>query len=185
MERTTGLLAAVQNGEPGSDDRLFEVLYDELKRMAGGLLREERAGHTLQPTALVHEAWLRLVDVRAAGAGGRGHFLGLAARAMRRILVEHARARQRLKRGGEWRRVDVIQEVADPDAEHEILAIDGELEVLAGLSERQARIVEMRYFTGLSLEDVAEALELSPRSVEREWRFARAWLGERLAQKNG
>jgi RNA polymerase sigma factor (TIGR02999 family) len=184
-ERTTGLLAAAQNGEPGSEEQLFEALYGELKRMAGGLLREERAGHTLQPTALVHEAWLRLIDAREAGPGGRGHFLGLAARAMRRILVEHARARQRLKRGGEWRRVDLVAEVVDAGAENEILAIDGELDVLAGLSERQARIVEMRYFTGLSLEEVAEALGLSTRSVEREWRFARAWLGDRLARKDG
>ena len=170
---------------PGSEDELFVALYDELKRMAGGLLGQERANHTLQPTALVHEAWLRLIDAREAGEGGRGRFLGLAARAMRRILVEHARARQRLKRGGEWRRVDLAAEVADVGAEQEILALDGELEVLAGLSERQARIVEMRYFTGLSLEEVAGALELSPRTVEREWRFARAWLGDRLAQRNG
>ena len=181
-ERATGLLAAAQNGQPASEEQLFEALYGELKRMAGGLLRDERDGHTLQPTALVHEAWIRLIDDRGVGAGGRGHFLGLAARAMRRILVEHARARQRLKRGGEWRRVDLASEVADVGAEHEILAIDGELEVLAGLSERQSRIVEMRYFTGLSLEDVAEALGLSTRSVEREWRFARAWLADRLAR---
>jgi RNA polymerase sigma-70 factor (ECF subfamily) len=100
-------------------------------------------------------------------------------------LVEHARARQRLKRGGEWRRVDVITDVVDAGAEQEILAIDGELLVLAGLSERQTRIVEMRYFTGLSLKEVAEAMGLSTRSVEREWRFARAWLGERLAKSQG
>jgi len=181
-ERTTGLLVAARNGEPGSEEQLFEVLYEELKRMAGGLFGQERADHTLQPTALVHEAWLRLIDVREAGVDSRGRFLGLAARAMRRILVEHARARNRLKRGGEWRRVDLAPEVVDVGAEHEILAIDGELEVLAGLSERQARIVEMRYFTGLSLEEVAEALGLSTRSVEREWRFARAWLGDRLAR---
>ena len=180
--RTTSLLVAAQNGEPGSEEQLFEALYGDLKRMAGGLLQDERAGHTLQPTALVHEAWLRLIDAREAGPAGRGRFLGLAARAMRRILVEHARARQRLKRGGEWRRVDVITEVVDTGAEQEILAIDGELLVLAGLSERQTRIVEMRYFTGLSLKEVAEAMGLSTRSVEREWRFARAWLGERLAK---
>ena len=181
-ERATGLLVAAQNGDPGSEEQLFVALYDELKRIAGSLLGEERANHTLQPTALVHEAWLRLIDAREAGPEGRGRFLGLAARAMRRILVEHARARQRLKRGGEWRRVDMAAEVVDPGAEREILAIDGELEVLAGLSERQARIVEMRYFTGLSLEEVAGALGLSTRTVEREWRFARAWLDDRLAR---
>lgn len=184
-ERTTGLLAAAQNGQRDSEQQLFEILYDELKRMAGGFLREERSNHTLQPTALVHEAWLRLVDDGGAGPGGRGRFLALAARAMRQILVEHARARRRLKRGGEWRRVDLAPEVVDASAEEEILTIDSELEVLAGLSERQARIVEMRYFTGLSLEEVAEALGLSTRSVEREWRFARAWLADRLARKDG
>jgi RNA polymerase sigma factor (TIGR02999 family) len=183
-ERATGLLVAAQNGDPGSEEQLFVALYDELKRIAGSLLGEERANHTLQPTALVHEAWLRLIDAREAGPEGRGRFLGLAARAMRRILVEHARARQRLKRGGEWRRVDMAAEVVDPGAEREILAIDGELEVLAGLSERQARIVEMRYFTGLSLDEVAEALVLSTRTVEREWRFARAWLDDRLARQD-
>jgi RNA polymerase sigma factor (TIGR02999 family) len=183
LERTSSLLAAVKKGVPGSEDQLFEVLYGELKRMAGGMLGQERVEHTLQPTALVHEAWLRLVDVRAAAAGDRGSFLALAARAMRRILVEHARARQRLKRGGEWRRIDFVADVVDAGAEDEILAVDGQLEVLAGLSERQARIVEMRYFTGLSLEEVAEALGLSTRSIEREWRFARAWLGDRLARR--
>jgi RNA polymerase sigma factor (TIGR02999 family) len=184
-ERATGLLAAVQTGQRGSEEQLFEILYDELKRMAGGLLRDERSNHTLQPTALVHEAWLRLIDARGVGPEGRGRFLALAARAMRQILVEHARARRRLKRGGEWRRVDLVTEVVDGAAEDEILTIDGELEVLAGLSERQARIVEMRYFTGLSLDQVAEALGLSTRSVEREWRFARAWLADRLARKDG
>jgi len=182
IERTTHLLAATEQGQPESEKELFEILYEELKRMAGRLLVEERASHTLQPTALVHEAWLRLIDVRALGSGGRGCFLALAARAMRRILVEHARARQRLKHDGMWRRVEMTSEVADVSTENEILAIDGELEVLAGLSERQTRIVEMRYFTGLPLEEVAEALGLSARTVEREWRFARAWLSERLAR---
>jgi RNA polymerase sigma factor (TIGR02999 family) len=184
MQRTTGLLAAAQKGELGSEERLFELLYDELKRVAGGMLAEERAGHTLQPTALVHEAWLRLIDVPAAGAGGRGCFLGHAARAMRRILVEHARARQRLKRGGEWRRVDFVAEVVDAGAEQEILAIDGELDVLAGLSERQVGIVEMGYFSGLAPEEVADARGLSARTVEREWRFARAWIADRIARAN-
>ena len=182
LERTTRLLQAAERGEPGSEERLFEALYQELKGMAGRLLGDERVNHTLQPTALVHEAWMRLVDARAVGDGGRGRFLGLAARAMRRILVEHARARQRLKRGGGWRRVEMTAEVADASAEEEILAIDGQLEVLAGLSERQARIVEMRFFSGLTLEEVAAALGLSASTVEREWRFARAWLGERLAR---
>jgi RNA polymerase sigma factor (TIGR02999 family) len=177
------LLQAAERGDPGSEQELFEVLYEDLKRVAGRLLAQERASHTLQATALVHEAWLRLVDARALGPGGRGRFLSIAARAMRRILVEHARARKRLKRGGMWRRVDMTDEVAGPGAEDEILGIDGELDVLDGLSERQARIVEMRYFTGLSSAEVADALGISERTVEREWRFARAWLYDRLARK--
>jgi RNA polymerase sigma factor (TIGR02999 family) len=181
-ENVTQLLARAKQGHSDCEQQLFEALYGELKGMAGALLDHERVNHTLQPTALVHEAWIRLIDGSQVGDGGRGHFLAVAAQAMRRILVEHARARQRIKRGGEWRRVDVTSEVADASAEEEILAIDGELEVLAGLSARQARIVEMRYFTGLSLEEVAAALEISPRTVEREWRFARAWIGERLAR---
>ena len=180
--RTTRLLLAAVRGDPEGERQLFDALYEELRRVAGSLLAGERAGHTLQPTALVHEAWLRLIDAQEVGAGGRGRFLGIAAQAMRRILVEHARARQRLKRGGMWRRVDVDPEVVDPQAEEEILEIDGELEALAGLSERQARIVELRYFSGLSCEEAAEALAVSPRTVEREWRFARAWLSERLAR---
>jgi RNA polymerase sigma factor (TIGR02999 family) len=183
VERTTRLLQAAERGDPGSEQELFEVLYEDLKRVAGRLLAQERASHTLQATALVHEAWLRLVDARMLGPGGRGRFLSIAARAMRRILVEHARARKRLKRGGMWRRVDMVDQVADPGAEDEILGIDGELDVLDGLSERQARIVEMRYFTGLSSAEAADALGISERTVEREWRFARAWLFDRLARK--
>jgi RNA polymerase sigma-70 factor (ECF subfamily) len=183
-DRATALLRAAQCGE-GGGEKLFELLYAELKGVAGGLLSVERPGHTLQPTALVHEAWVRLIDAREIGAHGRGQFLCIAAKVMRRILVEHARARARLKRGGGWRRIE-IQSTAESAAasDEDLLAVDGVLEELAGLSERQARIVELRFFSGLSVEETALAANISMRTVEREWRFARAWLSERLADRS-
>jgi RNA polymerase sigma factor (TIGR02999 family) len=181
IERATSLLSAAQRGEPGGAQELFELLYADLKRAAGGLLADERAGHTLQPTALVHEAWVRLIDAREVGAEGHGRFLGIASKVMRRILVEHARARRRLKRGGGWRRIELAPGTdVEPFAENDVLAVDALLEELAGLSERQAQIVELRFFSGLSVEQAARATGLSERTVEREWRFARAWLSERL-----
>jgi RNA polymerase sigma factor (TIGR02999 family) len=178
-------LRAAQGGEAGSGAELFELLYAELKGVAGGLLSIERASHTLQPTALVHEAWVRLIDAREIGADGRGQFLCIAAKVMRRILVEHARGRARLKRGGGWRRIEIQSAAEDAAAsEEDVLAVDGVLEELAGLSERQARIVELRFFSGLSVEEAALATNLSTRTVEREWRFARAWLSERLAGRS-
>jgi len=183
VERATTLLRSAQRHEPGSAEELFLLLYADLKGVAGGLLAGERAGHTLQPTALVNEAWVRLIDAREIGAEGRGQFLGIAAKVMRRILVEHARARLRLKRGGGWRRIELEAESAgDAASEEQVLAVDGVLEELAGLSARQAQVVELRFFSGLSVEETALATGLSTRTVEREWRFARAWLSERLSR---
>jgi RNA polymerase sigma factor (TIGR02999 family) len=128
---------------------------------------------------------VRLIDAREIGADGRGQFLCIAAKVMRRILVEHARGRARLKRGGGWRRIEIQSAAEDAAAsEEDVLAVDGVLEELAGLSERQARIVELRFFSGLSVEEAALATNLSTRTVEREWRFARAWLSERLAGRS-
>jgi RNA polymerase sigma factor (TIGR02999 family) len=176
------MLRAVERGEPGSAEQLFLLVYDELRRLAGAYLDRERLGHTLQPTALVHEAWMRLVDVDTIEWQGRAHFLGVAARAMRQILVEHARGKQRLKRGGAWRRVELETGLARAAEDGpDLVALDRALERLAALSERQARIVELRFFGGLPVESVAYLLEVSKRTVEREWRFARAWLAEALA----
>jgi RNA polymerase sigma factor (TIGR02999 family) len=176
------MLRAVERGEPGSAEQLFLLVYDELRRLAGAYLDHERLGHTLQPTALVHEAWMRLVDAETVEWQGRAHFLGIAARAMRQILVEHARGKQRLKRGGGWRRVELEPGLARAAEEGpDLVALDRALERLAALSERQARIVELRFFGGLPVESVAYLLEVSKRTVEREWRFARAWLAEALA----
>jgi RNA polymerase sigma-70 factor (ECF subfamily) len=181
LEHATRLLRSAQDGDTDGQRALFELLYAELKGVAGALLSAERAGHTLQPTALVHEAWVRLIDAREVGEEGHGRFLSIAAKVMRRILVEHARARSRLKRGGPWRRI-ALPGASDGEAavEEDVLAVDRALEELGGLSERQARIVELRFFSGLSVEEAARAANLSTRTVEREWRFARAWLAERL-----
>ncbi|MCI0586631.1 MAG: sigma-70 family RNA polymerase sigma factor [Planctomycetes bacterium] len=182
VRQGTLALRALERGEAGSAEALFLLVYDELRRLAGAYLDRERSGHTLQATALVHEAWLRLVDVDPVEWKGRAHFLGVAARAMRQILVEHARGRQRLKRGGGWRRVELETGIASgAEGGPDLVALDAALGKLAALSERQARIVEMRFFGGLPVESVAFLLGTSKRTVEREWRFARAWLAEALA----
>lgn len=183
-ERATRALLAAARGEPGSGDELFALVYGELRELAASTLGRERAGHTLQPTALVHEAWMRLAGTDPAAWQGRAHFFGAAARSMRQILVEHARGRERLKRGGGWRRVAIEASLAPTrDEDFDVLALDRALERLAALSERQGRIVELRFFSGLSVEAVAELMNLSARTVEREWRFARAWLAQALTEE--
>jgi RNA polymerase sigma factor (TIGR02999 family) len=178
----TCILRALERGEPGSAEALFLLVYDELRRLASGYLERERSGHTLQPTALAHEAWLRLVDADAVEWQGRAHFLGVAARAMRQILVEHARGRQRLKRGGGWHRVELDPGVAaTADEGPDLVALDRALEQLGALSARQAKVFELRFFGGLPTASVAFLVGVSERTVEREWRFARAWLAEALA----
>ena len=161
-------------------DLLVPLVYDELRKLASSYLRGERADHTLQTTALVHEAYLKLADQRHTSWANRSHFFGIAAQAMRRILVDHARTRSRAKRDG-GRSVTLEEELAGsvgrPD---EILEVDEALERLAQLDPRQARIVELRYFAGLTIEDTALTLDLSPATVKREWTSARAWLQQEL-----
>ena len=158
-------------------DELLPELYEELRKLARAKIRHERPGQTLQPTMLVHEAWLRLVGQEDPGWNGRGHFFGAAARAMRRILVEQARAKARLKRGGERERVelDAVDVELEPP-QGDLLAIDELVERLEEQDERKARIVELRYFAGLTNEETAQALEVSVGTIEREWRFIRSWL---------
>ena len=156
---------------------LFQLVYDELRGLAAGHLRNERTGHTLQPTALVHEVYARLIDASRFEYQGRARFLALASRAMRRVLVDHARGLARIKRGGGWKRVELdpapsLEEDDLPD----LVELDRALSLLAESSERQAKIVELRFFGGLELETVAEAVGVSKSTVEREWRVARAWL---------
>jgi RNA polymerase sigma factor (TIGR02999 family) len=175
------LLDGIRRGDPEAVDRLLPLVYGELRRIAAGYLRAERPGHTLQPTALVHEAYLRMVDQTRVDWQGRTHFLGVAAVAMRRILVDYARRHGRAKRGGRLRQVtlsDVAAEWGPIDVE--IVALHGALERLATVDERQARIVELRCFGGLGVAEIADATGLSPRTVEREWTHAKAWIRREL-----
>lgn len=175
----TELLVRWQTGQVAALDDLLPLVYRELKALARQHLRRERSGHTLQPTALVHEAFLRLVDQRRVTWRDRGHFLAIAAQCMRRVLVDHARRRSAQKRGADPILVALDPEIRVPDAS-EILALDEILVVLESLDSRQHRIVELRYFAGLSIEEIAATLGLSPSTVKREWATARAWLRREL-----
>lgn len=173
----TSCLVRLAAGDAAAKGQLFELLYAELRERASAYLSQEKAGHTLQSTALVHEAWLRMIRQDRAAVKSKGHFLALAAQTMRRIMIDHARTRTRQKRGGAARRVDLDEALIPPNDERayeDLLAVDQALEALRQKSERMARIVELRFFGGLSGEEVAEALDVSPSTVVREWRAARA-----------
>jgi RNA polymerase sigma factor (TIGR02999 family) len=177
-------------GPPHSEsgEILVPLVYAELRRLAHHYLRQERSGHTLQATALVHEVYLRLAPQGSAGWEDRGHFVGVAARVMRQILVEYARGRRRHKRGGaDQRRVPLEDTIAiiDPDQCDVWEALDEALDRLAHLSPRQAHIVELRYFGGFTVEESAAALRISPKTVKRDWSVARAWLRRELERSTG
>jgi RNA polymerase sigma factor (TIGR02999 family) len=167
-------------------DRLLPLVYDGLRAIARARLRSERPGHTLQATALVHEAYLRLVGEDAPPWSGRAHFFHAAAEAMRRILIEHARSRARVKRGGGRVRVGLdevqLSHLPDPD---ELLAVDEAIRRLEEVDDRAADVVRLRYFAGLSVDETAEALDLSERTVMREWAYAKAWLKDALSESAG
>lgn len=183
----TQLLARAAGGDDGAVTSLFDLLYRELRILAATAMRSERAEHTLQPTALVHEVFLRLAD-DTASIENRRHFFGIAATAMRRILVEHARARHAAKRGGHAPRVS-IDDVAVPAPTSldpvDLEALDAALTTLATLDARQARVVELRYFAGLTVEEAADVLDASPRTVKRDWQMARAWLRREMSRAAG
>ena len=180
-------LAGLSSGDPGAIEQLLPVVYNEMRRLAAGYLKNERPGHTLQPTALANEAFLRIVVQKNVSWQNRAHFIGLAALAMRRILVDHARRRKAVKRGGGKTVITLeasmsagVNEVAFDD-------LDQALNDLARLSERQAKVVELRYFGGLTIEETAEVLGISTMTVKRDWTMARAWLFRELGdpdQKN-
>jgi RNA polymerase sigma-70 factor, ECF subfamily len=179
----TALLRAWAAGQAGAAERLVPIVYQQLRRRAAAYLRDERRGHTLQPTALVHEAYVRLADQHHVAWENRAQFFGLASQMMRRILVDHARRRKMHKRSGGFVRVSLDDHaLPGPAVDFDVLALDELLERLAVFDERKSRIVEMRYFAGLSLEDTAAALDIAPRTVEREWRAARAWLHSQLVR---
>jgi RNA polymerase sigma factor (TIGR02999 family) len=171
------LLTAVVNGDSSASERLFPVVYEELRRLARAQMAGERPDQTLQPTALVHEAYLRLVGEGDIRWNSRAHFFGAAALAMRRILVESARRRKQLKRGGEFNRVPLTDAAVLPDTEPvDMVALDGALTRLEARDPRKSQIVMLRYFAGLTVEQTGAAMELSPATVKTEWSSARAWL---------
>ena len=179
----TRLLHDVEHGKPHAAEALLPLVYDQLRELARHRMVDERAGHTLQATALVHEAFLRLVGDRPAGWAGRAHFFHAAAEAMRRILIEHARARGRGKRGGGVERQRVPLSVVDLATESdpgEILDLDQAICRLDQQSPDLAAVVRLRFYAGLTIEETAEALGISPQSVKRDWAYARAWLFHQL-----
>jgi len=180
----TGLLHAWGGGDLAARDALVVVVHHELRRRAAARLRQERPGHVLQPTALVHEAYLRLIDQRHANWQNRAHFFALASEMMRRILVDHARRRKMAKRSGGWARVMLDEAVAQHEpVDVDLLDLDAALSELASLDPRSSQVVELKFFGGLSLDDIAAAQGTSRATVERDWQFARVWLYRRITHK--
>ena len=178
----TGLLAELKLGRQDALDRLMPLVYRELRRIAGNQMRNERVGHTLEPTALVHEAFLRLVDQSRADWHNRAQFLGVSAQLMRRLLVDHARRRRAGKRGiPVTLNEEIFQRSPGADQTEEILAVNEVLAQLSELDSRQARVVELRYFGGLSAEETAEALGIATRTVKLDWAMAKAWMKSQLS----
>jgi RNA polymerase sigma-70 factor (ECF subfamily) len=180
----TVLLARMSSGQRDALEQLLPLVYHELRRLAARYMQDERPGHTLQPTALVHEAYLRLTNQDRANWQNRAQFMGVAGQLMRRILVDHARKRCAAKRGGSLLTLDesASKQLADVSRPEEILAVHLTLERLERLDPQQGKLVELRYFAGLSAEETAEAMGLSLRTVEREWTTAKAWLRSQLAE---
>lgn len=173
----TGLLRAWSDGDEAALERLMPLVESELRRLARAYMRRERQGHTLQATALINEAFVRLVDARTTAWEGRAHFLGISARLMRRVLVDHARSRGFQKRGGGALQVTLDEAVlVAPEPSVDLIALDGALDALAAVDERKARVVEMRFFGGLSVEESAAVLQVSENTIKRDWRVAKLWL---------
>ena len=183
--QVTELLAAWSQGDKEALDKVMPLVYDELRRLARQQMRHERAGHTLQTTALVNEAYLRLVNQDRAQLQNRAHFFGVAARLMRRILVDHARSRHRLKRAGDAQKVslDEAAKVAQGQ-DTELLAVHEALKKLETLNERMGRIVELRFFGGLSIKETAEVLKISSGTVMKDWTFAKAFMHEAISNES-
>ena len=186
-QRVSELLVEAQHERPGAFDALVDALYRELRRVAARHMQQERLDHTLQPTALVHEAYLRLARDAGGGWKDHAHFVRSAARAMRQVLVDHARRRNRDKRGGNVRRVsfDSSASLLSDEQPPVLLALDDALTELDRLDPRQAAVVELLYFVGLDQQEAARSLGVSPRTVSREWRLARNWLRDRVRESVG
>ena len=179
----TEQLIAWSEGDPAAQEKLIAAVYQELRRMADRYLRSEDSGHSLQPTALVHEAYLRLIDQRKVNWQNRAHFFGVAAQMMRRILIDHAKTKHRMKRGGDAVRVSLDDNMNfTQERAGELLALDDALHALAVMDQRKSRVVELRYFGGLSVEETAQVLGISGKTVMRDWNLAKAWLYRELTQ---
>ena len=179
----TGLLSAYNGGNRDALDELFPLIYDELKRVAANKLKNERADHTLQPTALVHEAYIRLISQDSVDWKSRIQFFGLAAEMMRRILTNHALTRNAEKRGGQHLKIELDEAVIFATGRGvDLVALDDALNQLSKIDPKQAQIVELRFYTGLKVEEISELLGISDSTVKREWRMAKAWLYDRLGE---
>jgi len=184
VSELTHILEAVQRGEPSAADELLPLVYDELRRLAAQKMAHEIPGQTLQPTALVHEAWLRLVGNGNPQWNGRSHFFGAAAEAMRRILIENARRKRAARHGGGQARLDISEvEIAAVAKDDELLAVSDALEKLAARDRQKAELVKLRYFVGLTTEEAAEVLGISVPTADRWWSFSRAWLFEEIERE--
>lgn len=182
----TALLSELTKGNPEAGSKLIPLVYDELRRMANGYMRRERTGHTLQPTALVHEAYLKLSGQHSVDWQNRAHFFGIASQVMRRVLMDHARGHMRDKRGGGVESLPLDEAlVFSPEKSADFLELDSALVRLAAMDPRQAKIVEMRFFGGLTVEETAEVLGVSPKTVKRDWTMAKAWLHGELKASYG
>ena len=178
MSDVTRILESIQNGEPKAADELLPLVYDELRKLASAKMAHEAPNHTLQPTALVHEAWLRLVGNKEQAWDGRAHFFAAAAEAMRRILIDRARRKQAARHGGDYQRVDIEEaDLAMPDQDTDLLlAVNEALDKLASTDRVEAELVKLRYFVGLTIDETASILGVSPRTAKNYWTHARAWL---------
>ena len=185
MSDVTRILDAIQQGDPKAAEELLPLVYEELRKLAAHKMANEAAGHTLQPTALVHEAWLRLVGNQGQRWENHAHFFGAAAEAMRRILIEKARRRQRARHGGGQERVDLDElAIVAPESDERLLQVQEALDQLAAEDKVKADVVKLRFFVGLTDHEVAEALGLSERTVERHWAYAKPWLFRVIRSKN-
>jgi RNA polymerase sigma factor (TIGR02999 family) len=186
MSDVTRILSAMDQGDPKAADELLPLVYEELRKLAAARMAQENPGHTLQPTALVHEAWLRLVGDDNVRWDGRAHFFGAAAEAMRRILIDRARRRNARRHGGDQRRMDLEgMEIAAPDDDDQLLAVNEALEKFAAQDKLKAELVKLRYFAGLTIEEAAQVLRISEPTAKRYWTFAKAWLHREIETSAG
>lgn len=181
----THLLGEWDGGDESAAEKLMPLVYDELRRMARVYMNSQRSGHTLQTTELIHEAYLKLAGKDEKHWQNRAHFFSVAARAMRQILVDYARAKQSKKRGGDWQKITLDENaLVSEEQTNEIVGLDEALKDLANLDERKSRVVELKFFGGLTIDEIAGVLKISPKTVKRDWRFARTWLSRELANSS-